>query len=1268
MGCGDRGKLVNLTIHRPVRWNDVRRRLRPRCVAVVAGFFALATLVSSGAAPDPEVWQAFEGGRIKTLRVMAGGRTGFTLLESETTGVAFTNTLDEARAAANRVLLNGSGVALGDVDQDGRPDIFFASLQGRNVLYRNLGGWRFADITVSAGLRRDERCYRGATFADIDGDGAVDLLLAVHGVGVEVWLNSGQGKFTEATPATRTAGPGAPVAAMTLALADVDGNGSLDLYVANNRPDDIRDRGQVQLRRVNGVLVVPPEFKDRLTVIDGQVLEYGQPDQLYLNDGRGRFAPVSWTGGRFRTEDGQPLIGPPLDWGLTALFRDLNGDGFPDLYVCNDFWTPDRVWLNDGRGRFQAAPRLAFRLMCASSMGVDVADVDRDGRDDIFVVDMLSRDPRLRLRQSLAERPMPSPVGAIENRPPAMRNTLFHNRGDGTYAEVANYSGVAASDWSWSPVFLDVDLDGYEDLLIASGHARDVQDLDAQAVINSRQHDWRGFASETERQKAFTRELMEHMRLYPPLELPVVAFRNRGDGRFDEVTTQWGTDRPGVHHAMATADLDGDGDLDLVVNNLGSAAGLYRNETAAPRVAVRLRGVAPNTHGIGAKVRLLGGTVTNQSQEMIAGGRYLAGGEPILVFAPGRPHGGMTLEVTWRSGRRTRVEQVLPDRLYELHENPSAPLLPRTTPGASPGTPWFDDETSRLGHVHPETDYDDFARQPLLPWKLSRGGPGVAWFDLDGDGNEELIVGAGRGGRLGAWIVSTNTSFVPIPPADQAPVPDDTAGMLGWVSASGQRSLWVALSGYENPGGPALLQCRVLHGRLAITNAGLPGLGAGAGALTAGDLDGDGDLDLFVGGAVAAGRYPETSPARIYRCSGERLEPDEANSRVLSEVGVINGATWSDLDGDGYPELILACEWGPVRVFRNHAGRLQEATTALGLEPLTGWWKGVATGDLDGDGRLDIVAANWGWNGCERASTTAPLRLYFGDILDRGAIDLIETETDPVSGVERPRRTLAALSAALPFQREQFPTVRAYSEAGADQVLGAHRNRLRSWTVRTLATTLFLNRGDHFEARELPGEAQWAPATSVLISDLDGDGREDVFLTQNFFATRPETPRLDAGRGLWMRGDGAGGLVPVNGTDSGLRVYGEQRGAAAADMDRDGRVDLIISQNGAATRVFHNRAARPGLRVRLRGPAGNPDGVGAVLRVRAAGQWGPARAVQGGAGYASRDSSVVVLAPGPAGAPGPDALEIRWPGGRRTVHRIPPGTSALAVGVGDAAD
>src|SRR2546425_1364288 len=413
-------------------------------------FLFLLLLGTGGAMHGSDMsWNIAPGCRWRELAVRPNGKTGFTSLPPEQTGITFTNLLEERTGAANRVLQDGSGIAVGDYDGDGLPDIYFCSLTGDNVLYKNLGNWRFKDVTKEAGVACSNQFCRGAAFADINGDGFLDLLVCSTGKGVRCFLNDGLGKFTEATS---SAGMATRFGSVTIALADVDGNGTLDLYVANNRTDDIRDRGQVDVQMVNGKLAVPPQFKDRLVIVDGKLLEYGEPDILYLNDGRGRFSAASWTDGTFLDEHGDKLSGPPLDWGLAATFRDMNGDGFPDIYVCNDYWTPDRIWINDGKGHFRAIEKLALRNTSASSMGVDFADIGRTGNLDFVVVDMLSRDPRVRRRQMVAQTPMPLPIGAIENRPQIMRNTLFHNRGDGTFAEIACFSGLAASDWSWSPV------------------------------------------------------------------------------------------------------------------------------------------------------------------------------------------------------------------------------------------------------------------------------------------------------------------------------------------------------------------------------------------------------------------------------------------------------------------------------------------------------------------------------------------------------------------------------------------------------------------------------------------------------------------------------------------------------------------------------------------------------------------------------------------------------------------------------------------------
>ena len=598
------------------------------------------------------------------------GRAGFNLASPESTGIRFTNRLTEEQAAANRVLETGSGVSAGDFDGDGLVDLFFCSLNGDCKLYRNAGNLHFEDVTEQSGIRCAGLVCRGAVFVDVNGDGRQDLLVSAMGRGVLCFLNVGNGKFENATAFAGTANP---FAAMTMTLADIDGNGTPDLYVANYRTNDVRDQGRVDLQTVNGKTIVPPSLQSRFLLVDGKVQEYGEPDLLYLNDGRGHFTPVSWIKGAFRDETGAALTHAPLDWGLTAAFRDLNGDGFPDLYVCNDYWTPDRIWINNGKGEFHALARAAVRHTSASSMGVDFADIDRDGQIDFCVVDMLARRRVDQLCQMPAYTGPETLPGEIFDRPQLNRNTLFHNRGDGTFEELAEFAGIIGSDWSWQPLFVDLDLDGYPDLVIASGHTHAVQDWDASEAVDRTRMRWpvnektvlyEGQVMPYE--KAFTRERTRQLRLYPDYRAPLIVFRNRGNLTFEEKTHDWANGSAAIRHGIALADLDNDGDLDLVVNTLNSPAEIWINHAPGKRVAVELKGRAPNTDAIGAKVTLYGGAVPQQTEEVAAGGHYLSSSQRRLVFAAGDQP--MRLEVLWRDGARSVIPGVGPGSVYVISE------------------------------------------------------------------------------------------------------------------------------------------------------------------------------------------------------------------------------------------------------------------------------------------------------------------------------------------------------------------------------------------------------------------------------------------------------------------------------------------------------------------------------------------------------------------------------------------------------------------------
>jgi hypothetical protein len=752
---------------------------------------------------------------------------------------------------------------------------------------------------------------------------------------------------------------------------------------------------------------------------------------------------------------------------------------------------------------------------------------------------------------------------------------------------------------------------------------------------------------------------------FPRLPLRNVAYRNRGDLTYEDLSQRWGFGlEEDLSHTQAAGDLDGDGDLDVVVNRLGSPVLVLRNNATAPRLAVRLVGEAPNTRAVGAKVRVFGGPVPVQEREIVVGGLYMSHSDYQATFATGTAD-QLTIVVDWRDGRRSVLEDARPNRLYEI--TPAAPDNPAwSPPSASPDrpiapSPLFEDATGLLqGHVHVEPTYDDWSRQFLLPNALSQLGPGIAWFDLDRDGDEDLVVGTGRGGRLGVFRTERGRL---VPQAGGAAAPEDFTAVLGLAERGGVRLLvgvsnWEARTPSDVLVPPAVVSLPASGGGLASrTDPLLPPHPSATGPMALGDYDGDDDLDLFVGGRAVAGYYPQAASSRLYRNEGGRFVPDSAQVALLDGIGMVSSAVFADIDGEGDADLVLALEWGPVRFLRNDGGRFTDATAAWGLGRRFSRWNGLAAGDLDGDGRLDLVVTSWGRNIVAQADSARPLHMLYGQFGTHGEVEMLLARDDPRLGGLSPLNSYARVRVAVPDLAERVRTFSAYADATVDQVLGPAMSAIRRLSVNTLDHWVLLNRGDRFEAAPLPVEAQLAPAFHAGIADFDGDGHEDVFLSQNFFPTEIGTPRYDTGRGLLLLGDGKGGLRSLPGMQSGVVVYGDQRGAAHADFDADGRLDLVVTQNGAATRLFRNRGAQPGLRVRLGGPVSNPDGIGAQVRVVYGEGMGPVREVQAGAGYWSQNGAVQVMGLRAE----PTAIWVRWPGGVETRVPVPSGAREILV-------
>ncbi len=1238
-------------------------------------------------------WESHPGYRRAPIQPALTSRVGFTELPAVNLGITFTNFVQEERVMTNRNLTSGSGVALGDVDGDGWCDVFLVGIDARPRLYRNLSHWRFAEITDEAfpggELRGPELGFdgTGAALADVDGDGDLDLLLNGLGSGTRLWLNDGKGRFHEVTEA---AGLRSRTGATSLALADVDGDGDLDLYVCNFRPDTFMDRpgAKFRLRQVEGRPVViavngrstsEPDLTNRFELgSDGRVLEFGEPDVLWLNQGSGRFTPVSWTDGTFQDEDGQPLRFVPNDWGLAVHWSDLDGDGRPDLYVCNDLHTPDRLWMNastKGRVQFRAIAPTALRSNSTFSMGVDFGDLNRDGFTDLFMVDMLGRKREDRARQLEGLAPVSRPPGQFEDRVQLLRNALQLNRGDTTFAETTIFSGVEASDWSWNPIFLDVDLDGYEDILITNGQLRDYQDSDGAERIVAAQAGGRTLTPA---------DVARLTQTFPIFATPNVLFRNLTGTRltgtngprpssvvpvFTDMAREWGFATVGISQGAALADLDNDGDLDVVTNHLLGAPGIYRNDSDAPRVAVRLRGNGGNTRGIGARISVRVADARapfpkEQTQHVIAGSRYLSSDEPLRVFATGTA-ARVDIEVRWPSGRIQTLADIPANSLVEVWEPTETQAVVPAAPAPSARLR-FVDVSSRLDHTHQDEDFDDFVRQPLLPNKLSQLGPGVAWTDFNDDGFPDLVVGAGRSGMVAVFLNDGHGGFRR---SDDAmfnrPVNRDLTTLLpiGPMLLAGS-SNWE--DGLTNGGALRLYDRASQRSGEAVL-----GIDFSVGPLAAADVDGDGELEIFIGGRTRPGRWPEPAPSLLLRSDAGRL----TIAARFENLGRVSGACFTDFDGDGDPDLVVAGDWGPLRLLRNETGVLVEfeplvqiGQQRVPLGRLLGLWNSVTAGDFDGDGRLDLVAGNWGLNNPltsslppdERPSLTGHdaggtvlRRLLYGVLEEGGPVEVIEAVPGPAG--DGPARELPMWSRSFPWLRTQVPTYAAFGQATIDGIFGPRIAETRRLELTWLASTLFLNRGDHWEARALPDWAQLSPVFGLAVADADGDGAEDLFLAQNWFATDPLTARQDAGRGLWLLGDGRGGFSVEQ--LSGIAIYGEQRAAAIADFDGDGRPDLVVTQNAGATRLFRNERAQPGLQVILAGGASPTAAVGSSVRLVFGDRPGPWRELRLGAGYWSVDSLAPVLAqPEPA-----TALEVRWPGGQ--LHRavVPVGAQVVRM-------
>lgn len=1091
----------------------------------------------------------------------------FHLLTPQQTGITFVNSIttnETKNYQTDAFIYHGAGVATGDINNDGLPDVFLSGNEVQSRLYLNKGDMKFEDITESAGITLEKRAT-GVSMVDINSDGYLDIYVTISGAPDSapdersnvLFLNNGDNTFTETAHDLNIDDPGFGIHSV---FFDYNDDGYLDLFVLNN----------------SDLIHVSPTQEDHEQGVMGRSMgrvEEPDPygfDQLYRNNGDGTFTNVSEEAGILKK----------IGYGLGVVATDLNGDDWPDIYVSNDVTPNDVLYINNRDGTFSDKAAEYLKHTSFSGMGIDIADFTNNGWPDILQTDMMPEELSGRKRMSGSV----TYDGFQQLRqqgfyPHYNLNTLQFNHGvnqdgDLIFSEIAQLAGVSYTDWSWSALFGDYDNDGFKDIFITNGYPKAVNDYDYLMDIYNIQENLDNVDQQTIKEREYER--LNNLHDY---KVPNYIFRNNGNTsagnhtlKFTDKTDEWILDDPGYSYGAAYADLNNNGRLDLIINNINAPAQIYENrdseDDTSNYLQVRLQGDHPNMRGIGSKF-ILSSKDQKQFIYHTPYRGYMSTMDDRVHFGLGEAEHIDSLEILWPDGRYQLLTNLDANQVLTIHQENSVTVdqtnLFVQQPENKPFRTIHDD--IGLTYKHEEKNNVDYNTQPLLPYMISRQGPPVAVGDVTGNGLDDVYIGgiSGIAGKL--FVQQENGSFMEfseMQPWSADSAYEDWGALFFDANGDAHLDLYVNSGGYRVPVSSDLLQDRLYinqgDGRFIRDTEALPEMRTSTATVTAGDFTGDGFPDLFVGGRVTPYNYPKSPRSYLLRNDGGRFtDITEKAAPELSERGMITDAVWIDYDQNGQMDLATAGEWMSIEFYENDGTSLRNITESMNLPPLTGWWFSLKKGDLTNNGYDDLVVGNLGENYSYKTSGDRRFGIYAADFSGNYITDIILTEE--INGKEFPFYGFAKLGREISNLSIPFKTFEQFSGAPIQQMFSSKQlNAAFHRQTDIFASIILKNGGDgSFQPVHLPAMAQISPVNGIVTHDVDKDGNLDLIMAGNLFHAEPTIPRADGGNGLWLKGDGQGNFDAVSTMESGFY--------APLDVKN---LELLRTVNGHAVIVANN--------------------------------------------------------------------------------------------------